>query len=419
MPRKNTTDTVVHKLTYRPENRLEVLRSMTVPQRTAIFEKLSPYVQQSILNELKITEVVNMLDHMDMQQAKRVVTRVSNHKKRERIINRLKGEVKEKIEYFLRFHPKATLSLINFNYLFLSSSTVVKDAAELIDEHYEETGKYPELLVHENGELIGEVALAALVRERNTSTLSKFIKEIDTITYQAESNQIIDALLLSGKKKIVVLDHDTSVLGIIYAEQAKVLFGKMPAESLYDFAGVDDSEKPFDSIAKKVQNRYKWLILNLATSFLAGSVVLAFQGTIDAVTILSVYIPIIAGMGGNAATQSFAIMVRGLTLGTISLETAKPAIWREFGAGVLNGFIIGAIVALISLVWNGDWMLGAVVGLALIGAHIVAGIAGSFIPLFMKHIGKDPAATSTIFITTATDVCGLLFLLGLATLLLV
>jgi len=124
-------------------------------------------------------------------------------------------------------------------------------------------------------------------------------------------------------------------------------------------------------------------------------------------------------MGGNAATQSFAIMVRGLTLGTISMETARPAIWREFGAGVVNGVIIGLIVALISLVWNGSLMLGVVVGLALIGAHIVAGVAGSFVPLLMKQLGKDPAATSTIFISTVTDVCGLLFLLGLATLLLV
>jgi magnesium transporter len=245
------------------------------------------------------------------------------------------------------------------------------------------------------------------------------VKFIDSITYQAEINKVVDILVSTGKRKIVVLDHDTSVLGIIYSDAAKALFGNLPAESLYDFAGVDDSEKPFDSIGRKVKNRYKWLILNLATSFLAGSVVLSFQETLDAVVILSVYIPIIAGMGGNAATQSFAIMVRGLTLGTISLETAKPAIWREFGAGVVNGIIIGSIVALISLVWNGNPMLGAVVGIALVGAHIVAGIAGSFIPLLMKHLGKDPASTSTIFITTATDVLGLFFLLGLASVFLV
>jgi magnesium transporter len=228
-------------------------------------------------------------------------------------------------------------------------------------------------------------------------------------------NEIVDKLIGNNNKKIVVLDHDTSILGIIYADAVKTLFGHLPAESLYDFAGVDDSEKPFDSVGKKVSNRYRWLILNLATSFLAGSVVFAFQNTLDTLTILSVYIPIIAGMGGNAATQSFAIMVRGITLGTVSLQNAAPAIWKELAAGVINGVIIGSIVATISAIWNGEPILGLVVGAALVGSHIVAAVAGSFIPLLMKHLGKDPAATSTIFITTATDVLGLFFLLGLAT----
>jgi magnesium transporter len=120
-------------------------------------------------------------------------------------------------------------------------------------------------------------------------------------------------------------------------------------------------------------------------------------------------------MGGNAATQTFAVMVRGLTLGTVSLQTAGPAIFKEGIAGVINGVIIGSIVALISVLWGQEAMFGVVVGIALIGAHIIAALAGAFVPLLMKHLGKDPAATSTIFITTATDVFGLFFLLGLAT----
>src|SRR5690606_24739002 len=124
----------------------------------------------------------------------------------------------------------------------------------------------------------------------------------------------------------------------------------------------------------------------------------------------------IAGMGGNAATQSFAIMVRGLTLGTISLQNSTLVLVREMIAGALNGIIIGSIVALISAVWNGEVLLGLVVGLSLICAHIIAATAGTIVPLTMKHFGKDPAATSSIFITTATDVFGLLFLLGFASL---
>ncbi len=413
-----TYSETVKSLTYHAEDRVEILRSLSIPERSAAFAKLSPYVQQLILKELKINEIVDMFDHYDLQHVQRALTLVKNPRQREEIIRRLKGEVREKIDFFLRFHPKASLALINFNYLFLEASCTVGEAAGFIEEHYQDTGRYPELLVHENGTLIGEVPFASMVKERNTNTLKRFVNSIPTITYQAEVSEIVGLLTSTRSKKAVVLDHDMSVLGIIYADAARALFGDLPAESLYEFAGVDNSERPFDSVKRKVTNRYRWLVLNLATSFLAGSVVLSFQSTLDTITVLSAYIPIVAGMGGNAATQSLAIMVRGLTLGTISLKNAGPAILNEALAGIVNGAIIGTIVALISFFWGGGIILGMVVGLALIGAHLVAGVAGSFIPLLMKHLGKDPAATSTIFITTATDVLGLLFLLGLSTLIL-
>lgn len=405
----------LNKIIRSPHERMRALRSLSVPEQYAVFSELSPYIQQTVLQKLKTVEIVDLLDHMDMQQAEHVLAKIPDTKKRERIVKRLKGEVKEKMEYFLRFHPQASLALITFNYIFVSETKSVGFVADIVDEHYEETGKYPEILVHSDGELVGEVPLSRMVRERNTTTLKKLVRPITTIPYQAEVQEIVTSLTDSVARKIVIVDHDTSVLGVVYADQARQLFGHLPAESLYDFAGVDDSERPFDSISKKVQNRYKWLILNLATTFLASSVVLIYQDTLDALTILAIYMPVIAGMGGNAATQSFAIMVRGITLGTISLKNAAPALWRELGAGCINGIIIGAVVALISAVWNGEPLLGLVVAVAMIGAHLVAAVAGSSIPLFMKHIGKDPAATSTIFISTITDVCGLFFLLGLAT----
>lgn len=401
-------------ITYRASERMAILRSLSVPERSVVFQEVSPYVQQSILTHFKDHELVDMLDNMDMDQAERAVAQIPDVKRRQRVIKRLKGDIREKMDYFLRFHPQASLSLINFNYLFLPSTLTIGEAAAVIDEHYEEMGKYPELLVHEKGRLVGEVPFAAMVRERNSSQLKKHLHPIPVISYQSDVPKIIELLTGTQSKKIVVQDHDESVLGIIYADSVRPLFTNLPAESLYDFAGLDDSEKPFDSVRKKVSNRYRWLILNLATGFLAGSVVLQFQDTLNAITILTIYIPIIAGMGGNAATQAFAITVRGLTLGTISLATAGPAIWREMLAGVINGLIIGSIVTIVSYLSDGGLYLGLVVGLALVAAHTIAAVAGAFIPLLMKHLGKDPASTSSIFISTVTDVFGLLFLLGFA-----
>jgi magnesium transporter len=403
---------------YRPQERVALLRTLSVGERSTIVQSVSPYVQQQILRELTNAEVIDILDHMDLQAAQHLVTRVKDPKRREKIVNALKTDIKDKVEYFLRFHPKATFSLVHFNYIFVPSETTIAEASTFIEEHYEETGKFPEILVHEAGMLTGEVSIATLVRERSSASLKKYVQPVTTITYQAEVGEILETLAASGKRKVVVLDHDSSVLGLVYADDALELFGHLPAESLYSLAGVDSSERPLDSVIKKFKNRSGWLIVNLVTCFMAGSVILVFQDTVAALTMLAIYIPIVAGMGGNAASQTFAVTLRGITMGSISLKDAQPVIGRELGAALLNGMVIGAIVAGVSILWNSDPWLGVVVALSMVGVHLVAGFFGALIPLILKKIGKDPAATSMIFISTTTDVFGLLLLLGLGSLLL-
>ena len=411
-------DQEIKIITRQPAERLSRFRALSLPEQSVVFQQLSQYIQQLLLQEMKVGEIVDLVDHLDPRQAERVLLRIKDNKRRLKIVKRVKVEIRDKVEYFLRFHPKATRSLVNFNYVLLSDKATIGEAADAIEDHYHNTGKFPEVLIYENGILAGEVPMSTLVRHRNTCTLKKFIVPVQTITYRAEVTEIIDILTSSKRKKVIVLDNDQSVLGIVYADEALSLFGKLPAESLYDISGVDEDERPFDSSWRKFTNRYKWLVLNLATAFLAGSMIFLFEETLAALVILAMYIPIVAGMGGNSASQTFAVMLRGITLGTISLKNGTPAIWREVGAGLLNGILIGSIVAVISIFWNHSALLGLVVGLSMIGVHLVAGFFGAFIPLFLKYLGKDPAAMSTIFITTATDVFGLFFLLGLGTLIL-
>ncbi len=400
-------------ITRKPAERLSVLRSLTLPEQSAVLQELSPHVQQALLHELKSDEIATIVDHMDPRQAENILARIKDQRRRLKIIQKIKFEAREKIEYFLRFHPKATTALISFNYVLIPITGTIGDAADAIDEHYQDTGTFPEILIHDNGDLAGEVSMSVLVRQRKSMALRKFIKPVHSITYKSEVMDIINLFSVSQRKKIVVLDHDESVLGIIYADDALNLFGKLPAETLYGLSGLAETERPFDSAWQKYQHRYRWLILNLATAFLAGSMIFLFKDTLDQLVILAMYIPIVTGMGGNAGSQTFAVMLRGLTLGTVSLKEGWPAIRREMGAGLLNGLTIGLIVAIISLIWNQSPMLGVVVGLSMVGVHVIAGLFGSLVPLFVKYINKDPASISNIFISTATDVFGLLFLLGL------
>lgn len=410
---------IAHNISYHPKKRLELFRKLKKGVSIEVFFLLSPHTQQTIIEKLSVRELVYFIDQTDLSQAGRILARIKSSKKRSDVARRLKHELKEKSEYFLRFSPKAEFNLLNFNYILLSENASVEDASFVIDQHYKETGKFPEVLIQRKGRCVGEVALGTLVRVSNRSKLAKHITPITHIKYTASAGDIRKTFTQSQKKKVVVLDTDDSVIGIIYTDDVLHLFKHGPAEALYDFAGVDDSERVFDGVLTKVENRYKWLLVNLGTAFLAASVVSLFENTINEFVLLAAYMPIVAGMGGNASAQTLAVMVRGITIGEVGIHNVKDAIKREVSAGILNGFIVGVIVAFVASFFNHSPLLGLIVGISLLINLVIAGFFGSFVPVLMKSLGKDPATSATIFITTATDVFGFFTFLGLATLFLV
>jgi magnesium transporter len=248
--------------------------------------------------------------------------------------------------------------------------------------------------------------------------VEELVQRVKKVKHSVGYRKILQLFKLNPHKKIVVLDDDGSVLGVIYSDDVLRLIRDEQGKSLYDFAGVSREETVFDNVAAKVGFRYKWLIINLGTAFLAASVVGLFADVIEKYVILAVYMPIVAGMGGNAGTQTLAVMVRGLALRQIDLARAVPVVLREMGTGLTNGVINGLIVGLVSWKLNGEPLLGVVFGVAIIMTLMVSGLFGSLIPLIMQRLGKDPASSATIFITTATDVCGFFVFLGLASLVL-
>tara|TARA_B100000745_G_C20139945_1_gene390800 strand:- start:264 stop:1526 length:1263 start_codon:yes stop_codon:yes gene_type:complete len=409
---------LARELTYHKSERLKMFRNLTLDEQASAFERLSPHVQQSILEELHTDEILHLLDHFDLQKAENILARMRNQRRRKNIATRLQSDLKERAEYFLRFHPKAELHLLNFNYLLLSGDTSIGETADAIGEHYKEVKRLPEILVHKNGKFVGEVLFSSLVRESNKKNLDGFVKEVPTISYQADLKEVVSTFKDTGNGKVVVLDTDNSVVGVIYAEEALELFGKNPGASLYNFAGVADAERAGDSAWSKVNRRYKWLIINLATGFLAAGVVSLFQNVLDSLVLLAIYMPIVASMGGNASAQSLAVMVRSISIGEIELRNGWHAIKNEVVAGFINGIIIGVLVSSVAYLLNQNYLFGVVIGVAMIINLVIAGFFGALVPLLMKYYGKDPATSATIFITTATDVFGFLSFLGLASIIL-
>lgn len=413
------TEAVARHLTYHPRQRLSDFRSLSLPERSAVFNEFSPQVRLGLMDDLSLSEVVEILDHLDPLRAQQILARLPSDARRRRIIARLKNDLYEKVERFLQFHPRATISLLHLNYVCLPETTTVGDTAEIIERHLNETGKIPVVLVNQNGSLSGEVPLTVLVRERNSSKLRSHQRPIVSLPFDSDKEEIMATFNRHRRAKVAVVDTDGSVLGLVYSDDVRDLFNDQPATSLYNFAGVTASERPFDGALYKVKSRYRWLVINLLTCFLAAGVVGIFGGSIEEMVVLAMFMPIVTGMGGNAATQTLAVMVRGIAIGEISLANCRFAIVNEIYAGVINGLITSLFLIPIA------WLLGVELWVALIGAvavifnMVVAGFFGGIIPLVLKRFGKDPATSAGILISTATDVLGYAFLLGLATWLLI
>ncbi|CAN5242257.1 hypothetical protein BH09PAT2_BH09PAT2_03770 [soil metagenome] len=330
----------------------------------------------------------------------------------------LSEKIKNDVQILFDFDPNTAGGIMNLDYIQVNENESIYNIAKKFKGHEQRTGRLPVIIVSNDGLLQGYIPGHELGFARPSETAKKYIHHIEGVKHTISKDDVIEIFKTKPHNKVAVLNDYGNVKGIIYTDDVLRLIDEQESASLYDFAGVHDEETVTDSVHIKVKHRYQWLIINLATAFLAAFTVGMFEKTISKYVLLAVYMPIIAGMGGNAATQTLAILVRGIALNQIDLHTALPVLKREMMAGFINGLINGLIVAAIVIVFNHDIWLALVLGIAMVTNLLVAGFFGTLIPLIMKALGKDPATSATIFITTATDVLGFLVFLGLATLLL-
>lgn len=412
-----SNDKIINELNTNRKTRFHLFKSLPTKKQAFIILKLSNKVQKEIIQNLTNDELLSLLNPLDPDKATDVLQLVDK-KRSIKLTESLNENVKEKVEFLLKFNPKAAAGIMNLNYILIEKSTSFNQIIEELSDYEKKSGKFPSILIIENGKLLGELPGSVLAVHRNDSVKEKYLRKIPTIKFDSEIQRVIRSFVKNPRSKIAVLDHDESILGIIHSRDILSLLDKHAMRDLYGFAGVRKEESALDSVMTKVKFRYKWLIINLATAFLAASVVGLFENTIAQVTLLAVYMPIVAGMGGNAGTQALAVAIRGLVLKEVSLKTSGKLILNEMGAGGINGLINGAIVAVIATVFNKSPMFGVVIGLAMIINLITAGFFGAIVPMIMKSLNKDPASSATIFITTATDVIGFFVFLGLASILL-
>jgi len=213
-----------------------------------------------------------------------------------------------------------------------------------------------------------------------------------------------------------VLERDGRLVGLVRASDVIQVAQAEATEDMQLMVGLSGEERALTPWHKSIGRRLPWLYVNLATAFLAASVVSLFEATIARWTVLAVFLPIVAGQGGNAGVQTLTIIIRDLALGEISTGDGRRALTKELILGLLNGLAIGLVVGLGGYLWKGDWRLGLIVGIAMLLNMVAAALSGVLIPYGLKAIKVDPALASSIFLTTVTDVAGFFIFLGLAAL---
>jgi magnesium transporter len=270
-------------------------------------------------------------------------------------------------------------------------------------------------VVDDDKRLVGLLPFKDLVISRPERPVRSFMTPSDIfVTPDLDQEEVARLMARYNVPSVPVVDDLGRLLGRVTFDDVIDVVEAETTEDLLKFGGVSADEDLAAGWKTAVRSRLPWLSINLMTAFLAGGVVYMFQSTIQETLALAVWMPIIAGMGGNAGTQALAVTVRRLALGLIPVDVFTNVVGKEVLVGLTNGFVMGLAVGTIAALMGEGPRLGLVVFLAMTGNLMVAGFAGAFIPILLERFGVDPAVASSIFVTTFTDVCGFLLLLGLA-----
>lgn len=268
------------------------------------------------------------------------------------------------------------------------------------------------------GRLIGIVGLRDLVVARPDAAVESFMdREVVFARTDEDQENVARMMARYDLAAIPVIDSQDVIQGVITHDDVLDVIEQEATEDIYRLANVPDAFLSIDTpVAVSVRRRLPWLYLSALTALFASWVISNFETLIAQVALLAVFQSVVAGLGGNTATQSLAMIVRAIALGEIEPRRAWRTIAKEGLTGFLQGALVGTVVGLGVWIWKGNFVLGAILGLALVGNMLVAGIVGALVPIALRALKLDPALASSVLVTTVTDSVGFGLFLGLSAL---
>ena len=392
-----------------------ILSLMSDENKAKVIEQADEELQEKILELFSDEEIIMIFSHMSPDDITDILGYIE-FQKRKSILDNMKRSEANKLRELLGYEEDSAGGIMTTRYIAFREELLIKDIMAKIKVIAPKTEVIEKIFVLNNKrELIGEADLRDILISPDDMQL-KEIKNENIISVHPDEDQEDVARMVSkyDLKVIPVVSRRNQLLGIITIDDIIDVILEEGTEDILKLGGVSEEENINSKLLISIKKRLPWLVVNLGTAFLASFVVGTFQGTISRAVILATAMPIVAGMGGNAGTQSLTVTIRGIALGELSMIDNNKMVLKQIFVGFINGAVLGFITGFIMFLVNKNIFLGFIIFLAMIGNLTIACLTGFLIPVTLKRLKIDPALASAVLLTTFTDVCGFFLFLGLA-----
>ena len=398
------------------EEARSVILSLSAESACSTMEYLNPHVASLIFEDLTPEQAKPFLENVSPKRMTDILLNIPQEK-RAQFLSVVDSGMSRTLDALLTYPAQTAGGMMSPGVTTVSKDLSVGDAIRAIRSAGKKRPLYYVYVTDSENHLLGVLGMRDLIlADPRSSVESIMMKDVTTVPAEMDREEVVKLASKHRYLTIPVVDAERRPLGIIHSEDLIQAVEEEASEDIQKMFGAGGDEQALSPLRFSLKKRLPWLQVNLATAFLAAAVVSLFENTIARITALAVFLPVVAGQGGNTGAQTLAVVIRALALGEIEKGVAKRVIAKEACLGVINGIAVGIVTAGVTYLWQGNPYFGLVIGLAMVANMAIASVSGAVIPLAMRALGWDPAQSSSIILTTVTDVMGFFAFLGLATL---